>query len=323
MAQQLPELEIPPLPPLLEELKKRWEQIEEKTGISLIEFLFGLFTPLDDLLKKQIEILERIEKLLMPAPPAPVAVGVPEIPLAEEVERIPIDIPEIGPVQVPIEHIFATLLEPDALIITFPSEGGTLLVDTAGRVKVDLVEGTVTLPDNTTRTIRSLKSIFVEPEKRYVRSLIIETSKDSIVDLGREGYRFTIPAGIAVPLHKLSLQKFDVTVSANTYLRFVASTRDFALPNILNLKTQEYYTEQFREKVTVDTGGTEVTISPAVKQVIVYTDGDAIYVEFNGSIDADSFKIPDGGSLTYPFLTESIALKATTGTADVYIRGLR
>jgi len=33
--------------------------------------------------------------------------------------------------------------------------------------------------------------------------------------------------------------------------------------------------------------------------------------------------IPDGGSISYPLLTESIAVQTVSGTADVYIRGLR
>ena len=232
--------------------------------------------------------------------------------------------PELGPVQVPFKHTFASVVEPAPNLVTYPREGGTKYLDVAGKIDVNLLDGVVTLPDDTTDTITRLSTLMIEEKNQVARSLILESSKNSLVDIGDTGYWFTLPAGTAVPLHKLAITNFTVTVPAKTEFRFAYSTREYAIPNFLDLKSQEYYTEQFREKIaSLGTDGTSVTISPPVKQTMVYVNGADVQIEWNGDIDSDSFLIPDGGSISYPLLTESIAVQTVSGTADVYIRGLR
>jgi len=334
------------LPPLLEELKRRWSKIEEEAGISIIELFAGLFTPIDDHLREIQRLLKSIDTKLgalpTPTPAKPIIITPPTAPAAPAPELPEIEIPSI-PV-VPLEDIPSgditmpgvelpqmaeisavvpvTLVEPTPHVITYPSEGGTKFIDTAGTVKVDFSKGLVTLPDNSTEEIQSLQAYITTKRNRYIRSLIIYTTKDAVVELEANA-RATIPAGVAVPFSMLKIQSLKIIVSENTSLKLIASTAPYAVPYLMDLKTQEYYTQQFREKDTVDTSGTTVTISPPVKLVLVYAENDDIYVEFNGTIDSQSFKVAKGSSLSYPLITEIINIKAVSSSADVYIRGLR
>lgn len=342
------------LPPLLEDLKRRWQKIEEETGISLVELFFGLFTPIDDRLHEIEKILRSIDsKLGPPTRPARPVILRPEVEVRPEIEVKPPAPPGAPPVEMPTIPIVplvdkenvqvgdltmpgvelpttaqlsavipVTVVEPSPHVITYPSEGGTKFIDTAGTVKFDFINGLVTLPDNSTESIQSLPAFITTKRNQYIRSIIIEASKDAIVELESQA-RATIPAGIAVPFSMLKIKTLKIVVSANTSLKLIASTAPYAVPYLMDLRTQEFYTEQFREKVTVDTSGTTVTISPPVKVVLVYAENDDIYVEFNGSIDSKSFKVPKDGSLSYPLVTESLNIKAVSSSADVYIRGLR
>lgn len=319
------------LPPMLEELRERWGEIDVETGVSLVESFFQLFTSLDDYLREIIKILKRIEASLgITAPPGAPALGpsVITLPTGEEI-TLPLDqlvnaiftrfneLVEAGELAVPNVAI-SELFIGEPAFITYPSEGGTKSIDTAGTIEVDFEAGQVTLPDETTDTIQALAGLGVDSMK----SLMVWVSKEAILEI-ETGKRLTLPPGQAVPLPNVSIKHFKVTISANTDFKFIAATTPMSIPSLLDLRTQEYYTDQYRRALSVDTGGTSVDISPPVKQILIYVDGDDVFVEFNGPIDSDSTKIPDKGSISYPFLTTSVALKAVSSSASVYIRGLR
>lgn len=324
----MPEKSIP------EQVKERWQEIDER-GISLIEKLFELFTPFDDYFRQLLDILQEIDRKLSalsglptrptrPVTPTPIEIKIPT-PTGEEIDVNAV----IEALVTSLFNKYKELIELGELtamplnigapsFITYPSEGGTKSIDTAGNVTVDFSLGKVTLPDNTTDSISSLTSIGAD----YISSIILYVSKDSVLEI-ESGQRLSLPAGQAVPFENLELKKFKVVVPANTDFKFIASSTPLSIPTLLDIKTQEFYTDQYRKAVNVDTAGTSVDISPPVKQVLIYVTGDDMYVEFNGPIDSDSSIIPKDGSISYPFLTTSIALKAVSGSGVAYIRGLR
>jgi len=97
----------------------------------------------------------------------------------------------------------------------------------------------------------------------------------------------------------------------------------------LSTKTREFYKEQFRAVESTSADDPEpvvIPITPPVKQVLVYVEDDDVSIDFNKDVlDEFAFKVPAGGSLSYPFLTGKIVVQGLTSgkTAKVWVRGLR
>lgn len=116
------------------------------------------------------------------------------------------------------------------IYITFPTDGGWQSVG-SGETTIDLVDGTVYLPDGTTE---STSTSLGAAGFGYAKSILVEATKTIKIGLDTGG-KFTIKEGEFIPIVNQQFKRAYITTTETTSVRFWASTNPAGIPSKVSI----------------------------------------------------------------------------------------